>query len=262
MTIGILSIATNIYLDYWKNLAQSVDDSFESTEEITLHVFTDQIDKVQTFAINLANVDVVAHEIEALGWPDATLRRYEVFSRFMAEITEPILVYLDADMLVKQDISRHVHNALSISKIALVSHPGYWRKNKISELSDSLRDPRSFLTALKTLVVNGKRGSWEDDQLSTAFVPKECRKHYVCGGTWMGYRSEMFQLIQTLKDAVEVDLANGIVAKWHDESHLNRWAASNSFNLLDPSFCFVKEYRHLSSLEAKIVAVTKEVSTR
>ena len=106
------------------------------------------------------------------------------------------------------------------------------------------------------------RGSWEDNKLSTAFVSRENRKQYVCGGTWMGRRIELFELIENLKVAVEVDFANGVVAKWHDESHLNRWAAFNDFNLLDPSFCYVNEYRHLSDLEAKIIAVTKEVRTR
>jgi len=262
MTIGILSIATNIYLDYWKTLALSIDRTTKSSEAITLHIFTDQVEKVQMFLSNLQNVEVIAHEIEPLGWPDATLRRYEIFSRFTSEITEQVLVYLDADMIVTQDISRDVYEALSVSKIALVSHPGYWRKNKFGQVSSSVRDVRGFLRTLKALVLNVNQGTWEDNQLSTAFVGKEFRKNYVCGGTWMGYRAELFELIETLKETVAVDYANGVVATWHDESHLNQWAAFNKFKLLDPSFCYVKEYRHLSSLAPKIIAVTKEVRTR
>ena len=75
MSIGILTIATNIYIDYWKKLALSIDITTDNSSSITLHVFTDQVESVQIFARTLTKVEVITHEIESLGWPDATLRR-------------------------------------------------------------------------------------------------------------------------------------------------------------------------------------------
>jgi hypothetical protein len=262
MKIGILSIATNVYVDYWKALALSIDSNVASQETIVMHVFTDQTETVNQFASELTRVEVMAHQIDALGWPDATLKRFEIFFSHMHLIEESILVYLDADMLVTKDFTDDVFDSLTTNSIALVAHPGYWRNSKFSNLSFSVGEWKTTLRSIRNLVLNRHQGTWEDNKLSQAFVPRSKRKHYVCGGTWMGRRKELFEMIQILKNTVEQDLSNGIVAKWHDESHLNFWASISEFKLLDPSFCFVKEYKHLSSLSPKIIAVTKDVKTR
>ena len=64
-------------------------------------------------------------------------------------------------------------------------------------------------------------------------------------------------MVNLLAANVESDFRRGIVAIWHDESHLNNWASKNSFNSLDPSYCFAEEFLHLRDLDAKILAVKK-----
>jgi len=40
------------------------------------------------------------------------------------------------------------------------------------------------------------------------------------------------------REAVLDDSARNIVARWHDESHLNRFAALNEVEVLGPQYCF------------------------
>jgi hypothetical protein len=52
------------------------------------------------------------------------------------------------------------------------------------------------------------------------------------GGRSFYYR----ELIKTLKENIDIDLQNGIIAIWHDESHLNRYMLDKSPKILTPSY--------------------------
>jgi histo-blood group ABO system transferase len=60
------------------------------------------------------------------------------------------------------------------------------------------------------------------------------------------------------KQSVSVadDLANNIIAKWHDESHLNRYAAYNKVMILGPQYCYDGKVE-LSSKKPLVIAVEK-----
>jgi hypothetical protein len=64
-------------------------------------------------------------------------------------------------------------------------------------------------------------------------------------------------LITQLEHNVKDDLDNGIIAKWHDESHLNAWAAKNDFRLANSAYCYDSTYQNIKHLESIITAVQK-----
>lgn len=256
-----MSVATNIYIEYWKDMVTSLDMHAPEKYPISAHIFTDQPELAYEIGNTLRNVKVVIHEIPSYGWPEATLLRYRIFSDAAGLLNEEVLMHLDADMLIASDFTKSLCEALQINEIALVAHPGFWFPNEVKSLF-RLRHPNRHVILRKLKEIRGRNGSWEVNQNSSAFVPKENRKQYVCGGTWFGINRSIKLMLRELADQVDDDSRRSVVAVWHDESHLNEWASRNEYILLDPSFCYVKEYAHLGELEPLIVAVTKDAKTR
>lgn len=56
---------------------------------------------------------------------------------------------------------------------------------------------------------------------------------YVSGGFNGGTREAFFTLCRTILERTRQDLANGIIAKWHDESQLNRYIADLGYLSVD-----------------------------
>ena len=166
-------------------------------------------------------------------------------------------MHLDADMLIKADFSTLIKQSKLKGGVGLVRHPGYYRP-RIAGLFRLYFDLPIFLIRdLRSLVFTGSLGSWETRKVSSAFVPRLLRRNYYCGGVWFGLNSPFKSLIQNLKLQVEIDSQNGVMALWHDESHLNRWAAYNVHTTFLPSLCFDESYSQLRSLPNLITAVDK-----
>lgn len=251
-SLGILTVATNIYIDYWRNMVLSLDKRIEKNQNCVVHIFTDQPEKAKLIQAELVNLQVQIHVIPSYGWPDATIRRYEIFSNFASNIGEKVLMHLDADMLVVENFFDEITSIAQQGSMILVAHPGFWNKKV-----NIKRRVIQFLLGLSS-----QTGSWEQRKESEAFVERKMRKAYVCGGAWAGNRNIFFEMVDKLSDSVAQDSNNGVTAVWHDESHLNKWASENKFLQLSPSYCYVMEYKHLKGLTPKIIAVTKEARTR
>jgi hypothetical protein len=262
-SLGVLTVATNIYIDYWREMAISLDNQVQLSDNVVLHVFTNQTEEVDRIRTELNNVVVVTHEIPNFKWPEATLLRYKIFHEASNDISEEILMHLDADMLVNLSPLETIFNASSVSPICLVSHPGYWRpKGFVKKANFYWKNLSVLLNDVRMMLVLGGLGSWETNNKSTAFVQRRYRRSYVCGGTWFGDRKSFFKLVRELSQNVAVDLEQNRIAVWHDESHLNTWAAQNAHLILDPELCYVGAYPQLKGLIATITAVDKTISTR
>jgi hypothetical protein len=262
-SLGVLTVATNVYIDYWREMAFSFNANIKLNEKVVLHVFTNQIDQVEKFKAELKNVRVVGHEIANYKWPEATLLRYRIFEEFARELPEEFLMHLDADMVINQPPLEIILKALTKSPICLVSHPGYWRPKKLIDRSHLYRkNARFFLNDLRMMFKSGGLGSWETDKNSVAYVARRYRRNYVCGGIWFGEKNSFLKLVSELSHNVEVDSERNRIAVWHDESHLNYWASKNLYHLLDPELCFDSTYPQLEGLIPTITAVDKKIATR
>ena len=65
-----------------------------------------------------------------------------------------------------------------------------------------------------------------------------------------------------LEKNINMDLGNGYIAKFHDESPLNSFVANKDFNVLAPEFCFEPRYPQLKGLTAKVLAVDKNTESK
>ena len=257
-SLDIATVATNNYVDYWINLALSAEKYLVLPITVTLHVFTDNPKKCQSIKNDLKNVSVEIYEIESLKWPEATLFRYKIFTKFQSSFKADYLMHLDADMLIHRDFLEILEKSVTKNDVSLVSHPGFFRPRFSKKVVFYIRNFKYLLADLRSLILSGGIGSWETSKKSSAFVPRSLRSHYVCGGTWLGKSTALKKMITELAICVDVDLMNGVTAIWHDESHLNSWASRNKFNLLSPSFCADPSYPQLEGLPIYIEAIDKK----
>jgi hypothetical protein len=263
-TLGILTVATNIYLDYWVTMIQSFEENSGLDFELTFHVFTNRVEEARLASQLLKKSRIQVHEIPNLGWPEATLRRFELINAASREIQENVLMHLDADMIIHQNFDSDWDPEQWSGGISLVRHPGFFGLPSYSDaVRTALRKPT--LKNIKSLRAfsNSTHGSWETNPYSEAFVPRNKRIKYYCGATWMGQSEPFLEMVNTLAGQTRLDTKKNVLAVWHDESHLNKWASENIFTELSPKYCFAKGFVDESRIKNIIEAVDKgEHSTR
>lgn len=168
-----------------------------------------------------------------VGFPAATLYRYHVFTE-QADRLDGLdyLFYCDADMLFVDTVGDEI-----LGRLTATLHPGYV----------------------------GVRGTYENRPESSAYVGPGEGEQYYCGGFNGGRREDFLALADTIRERIDEDDGRGIVAVWHDESHLNRYLADSSPEIvLDPSYCFPEVvHEHYLRLwrepyVPKLVALDKE----
>lgn len=256
-SIGVVTVATNRYLDYWLAMAHSAEQHLFPEHDIVMHVFTDRVDDAREMARSLTRVRIDPIEIEPYRWPEATLLRYEVFDAHRERLSEDLLLHLDADMLLVDRVGSELQPDAWINGIALVRHPGFRRPATGRRAGLYLRKPRLALADARALVRTGGLGSWESDPESLACVPRELRGQYVCGGTWMGRGQELLAMIHELSGRTRTDLDAGRIAVWHDESHLNWFAANHHTTILGSEYCYAPGFPNLADLSPRVIAVDK-----
>ncbi|CAN2169019.1 Glycosyl transferase, family 6 [Candidatus Nanopelagicaceae bacterium] len=254
----MLTIATNKYVHYWREMAYSLDRYLSMHNDVTFVVYTDQSQAIREMSSNLAFSKVEIIEIPSWKWPEVALKRYEVINSAISRIEQDYLVYIDADMVALSDIPK-VTEILENASIALTRHPGFWRPDKPGKYFLYLRHPILATRDLRMWLKIGGLGAWESNNRSTSFIPRSERKLYFCGGFWLGKKTDIESLSNELMKQTDRDFQNGVEAKWLDESHLNRWAVSHKgeFKVLSPEYCFDGSYSQLARLRPKIEAVDK-----
>jgi histo-blood group ABO system transferase len=219
MRIGLLIIATNKYSQFIQPLISTADKYFLPSEEVTYYIFTNQDIDIQT------DRKYVKVETEHREWPWMTLGRYKIFSN-SADILKEMdyLYYCDADMRFENLVGQEI-----LSELVATQHHGYYMM----------------------------RGTPETNPLSLACVYPHENMQYFAGGFNGGTSKSYLEMATKLSKNIDMDFDNGIIAVWHDESHLNRYLIDNNpTKILNPSYCF---YEHVldTRFERKLVALQK-----
>jgi hypothetical protein len=233
--IGIVSIATNKYLEFYFDLINSFKDICEDFGLTTFYLFTDRIDDAHQYFLEKGYSNIVIIGIPNLGWPDATLMRYKIFYENKETYTTDILVYLDSDMLILRNPFSHFQQANQ--KITFIRHPGYYFEFSSRFLIFLVKNPRRILSLVISLVKFGGIGSWETRRLFAAYVPKQMRQRYFCGGVWFARKAAFLDFCRLLSQRTSQDLKHNRIPIWHDESYLNWYASHQSHNELNSLFC-------------------------
>lgn len=225
MKICILTIATNKYLQFVEKLYTDISEKFLPGAEINCLLFTDH-------EIEEAGDNVRVHYIDHEPWPMPTLKRYNYFMKEKDFILEhDYCFYFDADMRIDNPVGEEV---LADGVVATM-HP-----------YQSLMDPSSQ--------------SFDRNPKSLAYVPFDQKTVSYYAGGFNGGKTESFmEMAEVIANNVNKDLEKGVVALWHDESHMNRYLIDNPPALqLTPTYCYAEEFYGTDyPYEPKIIALKK-----
>lgn len=218
--IGLLVIATGKYDQFIPPLYKSMKKYFMKGHDVKMFVFTDKEMPKKDDLI------VLKHKHEP--WPNPTLKRYHVFDKYKNTLSEmDYLYYCDADMLFVNNVGDEILPD-NESELVGTKHPAF------------------FL---------GKRGTYETNANSTAFVLNNEGKVYFAGGFNGGTSNAFLKMSEIIKNNVDKDLENQLIAVWHDESHINRYFIDNPPKVLNPSYCYPESWN--LPFEKKLLALDK-----
>lgn len=203
MKLGLLIIATNKYTEFLQQLITSADKFFFEKSEIEVEyiVFTNKNCELKS------NRKINFIEVEHRPWPWMTLGRYEIFYQNKNKLSEfDFLFYSDVDMRFVDNVDEEI-----LSERVATLHPGYF----------------------------GMRGTPETNPESLACIYPNEPMCYFAGGFNGGSATRFLEMSKELSDNIKMDLSKGIIAIWHDESHLNRYMVTNPpTKILSPSYCY------------------------
>ena len=202
--VGLIIMATGKYTVFIEPLMSSADKYFCKNHDVTYFVFTD--------GYITPRDNLVCIYQERLGWPYDTMCRYHVYLKNQEILeTQDYLFACDADMLFVGNCGDEI-----LGERVATLHPGYFGKP-------------------------GPHG--ETDHRSKAYIPKKLRKNYYCGGFYGGTAKEVLNIAKTNAAFIDDDLSNGLIARWHDESHWNRYCVDHPPTvILSPSYCYPESW--------------------
>lgn len=256
--LTIFTIATGEYLNYWFKLVESSTKFLDKQLSVQWILLTDKKEEVFLNTIETSDLNLHVIPIENLSWPLPTILRYEFIEKFKSSITGDYIMYLDADMLfIKQVTRNYLISLLSSQEIVFTIHPGFYRPSGFQLFQFYVRNPIYLLKDLRKYVEFGALGTWERNKKSQAYVNRNSRSIYVCGGVWFGKAGSIINMCIQLSSRVRCDFENQIVAIHNDESHLNWFASNYPSKSIKPELCFEPTYPQLKSIEGLILAVDK-----
>lgn len=186
MRVAILQIILGSYEHYWQQFLVSSEKHF--CKDCTKHYFV--------FTNNnklISNSKVTYIKQDYLGWPFSTLFRYHMFLR----ISEKLLlfdstVFLNANIKFIKDVTYKQFFGNKEKKLIAGLHPFFYKNSNLPT---------------------------EKRKESKCYFKKP--RIYVQGCINGGNTKEFLEVTKKMRNLIDMDLANGIVAIWHDESYWN-----------------------------------------
>jgi hypothetical protein len=220
--VGLLIIATGKYKIFLDDLVKSADSFFLTNHNVTYFIFSDEEVKIKS------QREIVNVLIEHKPWPYPTLLRYKNFINNSDKFDGlDYIYYVDSDMIFENKVENEI-----FGDIVCVAHP--W-----------------FI---------GNRGTPENNPKSLAYIPDQVNFQYMAGAFFGGSKLCILNMFQFISNMIDIDYDRDIIAKWHDESHSNKFFIMYSTKVLSPEYCYNKQSPYCTSVTKwipRIVQVLK-----
>ncbi len=192
-SIAILYIATNRYTVFWDDFYSSMEKNF--LPEYPKHYFFFTDDKDLVVPDNVTKV-----LIGPLKFPFVSLMRWAFFDSIKDLLSQYDYIYF---LNGNAEVIRPVHDEILPTKeqegLMFAWHPGYYRH----------RNPFGF--------------PYDRNPRSTAYIMMGQGKVYIQGGFNGGRSEDFLKMTEVILERTLIDVKEKQMARWHDESHLNRY---------------------------------------
>ena len=199
MNVAIIVIATGAYIKFFKKLKQSLDKYFLPAHQKTIFLLTDHTQEW--------GKDVVRCPALKLPWPLPTLLRFDRFLELPLDGYD-LVYYLDVDQEVVATITDEEVVPMK-GQLVGVTHP----YNHMP-----------------------KEHMFETNPNSTAYCNPETNSTYYHANFFGGHREDFLRLSQVCAANIATDLVSSRIARWHDESHLNKYFSMHPPKALPRTF--------------------------
>ena len=211
-SVAILYIATGRYTIFWDYFYKSAEKYLLPDCHKHYILFTD--DESLIDSLNAQDSNVTALKKDALEWPFSTLMRFKFF--------------LDAEPLIKRHDYVFFFNA-NTEFLETVTKQDLLPLKPEEKLTLCIQ-PHMFHR-------NRKKYTYDRNANSKAYIPYNKGKYYFTGALNGGESNAYLELCHILYNNTQADLKEGIIALWHDESHLNKFALGRTdIKILPPYF--------------------------
>jgi hypothetical protein len=222
LKIGILYICTGKYAEFYEEFMRSLESFLPDTEK-TVFVFTDS-DSIK---------DEVSGQVKVfqakLGWPYDTLMRYHMFLTQKESLLKmDYLFFFNANMII----------------------------NSVINYEDVIPSEDEDLVAVLHSSFTNSRGTFETRSASTAYLSESEGIYYYQGCLNGGTSEKFIEMCETLKENIDIDLNNKIIAVWHDESHMNWYMDKRNIKKLHPGFSYPESLK--LNYDKRIIMIEKQ----
>lgn len=218
MRIGILYICTGRYSIFWRKFYKSAEHYFMQGYPCIreYYVFTD----APFLYGEIENNHIHRIYQDNLGWPRNTLMRYHMFLsiRERLERETDYLYFFNANMQFRMPVGTEFLPEKHSNGLVGCVHPVFYNKSNL-------------------------KFDYDRNPVSTAFIPEGMGEIYYAGGLNGGRTQAFLKMSETIRDNIDEDDKKGVIAIWHDESHINRYFLDNPPKNLSPAYCYPEGWK-------------------
>lgn len=226
MKIAILYICTGKYDIFWKDFYLTAEKYFFAEDEKEYFVFTDSNN---IYDKENENVNIIYQE--NLGWPLITLHRYKILQGIKNQLQEfDYCFFFNANSKFLDYVGREI--LPDDDEILVVQHPYFYNKTR-------------------------DKYTYDSNPHCNAYISKNEGKVYAYGAFTGAKVATYCKMMQVITKWTDMDLENGIIAKWHDESYLNKYILKNKYKLLGCEYMYAEELMPKSNIKIIVRDKTK-----
>ncbi len=212
LNIGILYICTGKYNFFFKDFYESCEKYFLPECPKTYFVYTD--DEKLSDALNVRII-----KKECLGFPLDSLFHFDFFLQQKTALEKcDYIFYFNSNIQFLKEVG---------TCFLPTEEEGYL-----------IGEEWPAWIGEKTMYF-----PYERRKQSLAYIePRKPPYHYFMGGIIGGRTNEFIEMTETLSSNIRDDYERGIIARFHDESHVNRYFRNHKCKIMPPEFSMPEEW--------------------